>query len=128
MGGGLLVLHVATTLVVGQIGTFTQERSYVELFEAPRLATTLRNYMSEPGVLLELTRPAFAMNVIGEDSCGALTETEALRQWLFAQAVSVSNRGGSAITMVYVGMDDGRFIGCAFWRRNCIALFENPPR
>ena len=109
----LAVLHAAAAQVVGE-STFVEERSYVELFEAPRIASTLQNYMMEPGVLLDLSRPAFAMEVISEDSCNVLTETEALRQWLFTQAVGVSTRdGGSAITMVYAGMADGRFVGCA---------------
>ena len=109
----LAVLHVAAALVVGE-SMFMEERSYVELFDAPRAAYTLRNYMKEPGVLLDLSRPAFAMGVISEDSCNVLTETEALRQWLFTQTVAVSTReSGSAITMLYVGMVDGRFIGCA---------------
>jgi hypothetical protein len=117
MGSGcqlrLVVLHAAAAAVAAE-SAFMEERSYVELFEAPRVAFTLRNYMSEPGVLLDLSRPAFAMGVISEDSCDVLSETEALRQWLFTQTVGVSTRAsGSAITMLYVGMADGRFIGCA---------------
>ena len=124
MGGGLLVLHAAAAALMGQMSTFMQERSYVELFEAPRITTTLRNFLGEPGVLLELTRPAFAMNIIGEDP----TDTGSMRQWLFAQTISVSNRGSSPITMLYAGMEDGRFIGCACWRSRCIAMLENLPR
>ena len=70
-------------------------------------------------MLLELSRPAFAMQFIRNDSC--VTETQELREWLFTQAVAVSTRRtGSAITMLYAGMDDGRFIGCAS-RSSCRA-------
>ena len=79
---------------------FLDQRSYIEAFEAPRLFYTLRNYMREPGMLLELSRPAFSMEVIGgQEACG-LSEAEELRQWLFTQTVAVSDRvEGSAITM-----------------------------
>ena len=55
-------------------------------------------------MLLELSRPAFAMEVIrDDDSCGAVTETDELREWLFTQTVAVSNRpSGSAITMLFL--------------------------
>eukprot|EP01043_Picozoa_sp_COSAG02_P095852 COSAG02_NODE_32178_length_520_cov_23.503563_1_plen_132_part_01 len=91
---------------------FVEQRSYIESYEAPRIAASLSNYMREPGMLLDLSLPAFEMEVIREDSCA--TETDELREWLFTQAVAVSNRPeGSAITMLYAGMEDGRFIGCA---------------
>jgi len=120
--GAKMLLRVAglCALVAAAAGEtsesiFLEERSYIEAFEAPRLDYTLSNYMREPGMLLELSRPAFAMEVIrDDDSCGAVTGTDELRERLFTQTVAVSNRpSGSAITMLYAGMDDGRFIGCA---------------
>ena len=108
----VVFLHVSAARAVAQ-STFMEQRSYIEAYEAPRVSFMLRNYMREPGMLLELSLPAFAMEVIRNDTCA--TETEELREWLFTQTVAVSSRPeGSAITMLYAGMEDGRFIGCAF--------------
>ena len=108
----VVFLHASAARVVAQ-SSFMEQRSYIEAYEAPRVTFMLGNYMGEPGMLLDLSLPAFAMEVIRNDTCA--TETEELREWLFTQAVAVSSRStGSAITMLYAGMEDGRFIGCAF--------------
>ena len=107
----LVLLHAAMAHAAGDSAVL-ELRSYIESYEAPRIAASLRNYMREPGMLLELSLPAFEMEVIREDGCA--TETDELREWLFTQAIAVSSRPeGSAITMLYAGMEDGRFIGCA---------------
>ena len=114
----LVLLHAAMAPAAGvhaagDSAAFVELRSYIESYEAPRIAASLSNYMREPGMLLQQSLPAFEMEVIREDSCA--TETDELREWLFTQAIAVSSRPeGSAITMLYAGMVDGRFIGCAF--------------
>lgn len=107
---GWLHLAVCATVVAVVVGPCIQEEqsSYVELFAAPQIISKLNDFMGQPGMLLELSRPVFEFEVIA-------TETQELREWVFAQVVAVSSRGAdSAIAMVYAGMDDGRFVGCAF--------------
>ena len=102
---------------------FAAETTYIEAFETPRIEYTLNTFMREPGMLLELSRPAFMMGAISATVGSCVDETEELRQWLFTQAVGVSSRqGGSAITMLYAGMEDGRFIGCTR-----AAIHPHPP-
>ena len=142
----LSVLLVATLLAVVQpcVGSPTSlelrqlqtaadthtvpENTYVETFEKPRIDSTLNSFMREPGMLLELSRPAFELGAIGaNDACG-VSESEELRQWLFTQAIGVSTRpGGSAITMLYAGMEDGRFLGCTHRRLSTSPSSRQPP-
>lgn len=101
---------------------FRRERTHIEAFEMPQLASTLALFMREPGLLLELSVPVVSMEVVSDSS-------EDLREWLFAQTVSVSRRvGGTAITMVYAGLADGRFVGCKNLHPICLSSARAQPR
>ena len=78
--------------------------SYAEAFTTPRVVGSLSPYMREPGQMVALSSPAFAMEVIS-------SETEEIREWLYTQTVAVSNSDESGITMLYTGLSDGRFVG-----------------
>lgn len=112
---GPTALLVALALLLRPVGAadaIRAEQTYIEAFEKPRLDYTLLSFMREPGMLLELSRPAYSMELVAA-SC-AQTETAELRELLFMQSVAVASRaaaGGSGITMLYCGMQDGRFIG-----------------
>ena len=101
---------LCTQHAAAQVGIEGGTTTYTETFQHPRLEYTLSTFMREPGNLLALTRPAYSMEVVS----GTCTKdgTEALREWLYTQTVAVGNRaGGSAITMIYAGMEDGTFVG-----------------
>ena len=101
---------LCTQHAAAQPGILGDTTTYTETFQHPRLEYTLSTFMREPGNLLDLTRPAYSMEVVNE-TCRK-DGTEALREWLYTQTVAVGNRaGGSAITMIYAGMADGTFVG-----------------
>ena len=63
--------------------------------------------MREPGQMVALSSPAFAMEVISS------SETEEIREWLYTQAVAVGlgDRERTSIDQIYYGGEDGRFVG-----------------
>ena len=86
-------------------------RAYVGEFEMPRVLYRLQAYMKEPAELIGLSSPAIGMQVVaGTDAAGSEV-IEQLREWLFTQTVSMHERE-SSVTMVYAGLEDGRFTGC----------------
>ena len=105
---GAFVLAVLAGAAAG--AQVREVQTYIAAFDKPRLDYTLNSFMREPGSVLELSRPAYAMELVAA-SC-ASSETTELRELLFLQSVAVNGRvGGTGITMLYAGMADGRFIG-----------------
>lgn len=109
-GAARLALAVALVGLAERVGwaagstELRQQLTYVSAFEEPRLSYTLNSFMREPGAVLELSHPAYAMELA--------FDTVELRELLFLQSVALANRAeGSGITMLYAGLADGRFIG-----------------
>eukprot|EP01043_Picozoa_sp_COSAG02_P002899 COSAG02_NODE_68_length_42582_cov_52.351129_35_plen_961_part_00 len=109
--GALLLLLLL--LLLGDAAASAEMRqltTYVAAFDEPRLSYTLHSFMSEPGAVLKVSQPAYALELVAE-SCAA-SETVELRELLFLQSVAVASQAdGTGITMLYAGMEDGRFVG-----------------
>ena len=79
--------------------------SYVERVLTVRLRENLLQLMSQPFQPLEYTTESYDLSFLD------LTSTEAVREWCYTEALATGTGTTSAIDMLYVGTEDGRFLG-----------------
>lgn len=87
--------------------------SYSSSVLLPDVRMTLATLMSQPFEFFDLTLPATAAGLLDIQNPARTPE---VRRWLYNHIVasgtdSTENGGESAQTMIYVGLEDGRFIG-----------------
>ena len=69
--------------------------------QIPRVRAQLQSFMDTPVEAISSLQPLFELGLVDPSS------TEALGKAIYSQAISL----GKTVTMVYVGMEDGRFLG-----------------
>jgi Ca2+-binding EF-hand superfamily protein len=68
------------------------------------MSAAMNTFLSTPAELVDLTLAAYEM--------GSLSTPDAMREWLYAQVKAGGGEGcDSEVTMIYAGLEDGRFAG-----------------
>eukprot|EP01043_Picozoa_sp_COSAG02_P002144 COSAG02_NODE_49_length_45106_cov_298.436177_1_plen_422_part_00 len=88
-------------------------RSFSGSVLLPELVGQLDSMLREPFEVLDLSLPMVSLGLLDVQD---VSKTPLLRQWLYNHIVatgtdSTENGGDSAQTMIYIGLEDGRFLG-----------------
>jgi hypothetical protein len=116
------LLALAALLCDGRAGTEEapsppsledNRRSFSGSVLLPELVVQLQSMLAEPFEVLDLSLPMVSLGLLDVQD---VSKTPLLRQWLYNHIVatgtdSTENGGDSAQTMIYVGLEDGRFLG-----------------
>jgi serine/threonine protein kinase len=112
----LLVLLAALAAAPSPVEPVEQSvavESYSGSILLPDVRSTLEKLLAQPFEFFDLTIPATTAGLLDVRSSELTAD---IRQWLYNHIVATStdsteNGGGSAQTMIYVGLEDGRFVG-----------------